>query len=122
METPARSECGLPKGEGDQMNDRIIREQHEQPEKEQVPLEIRQQQPVRAHPMESVGKRQQSLQQQLLRRTRWPALPGTSITKVWIERIGGLIRWRQEPLQRMADRDMRIRFSIETYVSQHGAA
>jgi hypothetical protein len=82
--------------------DRIIRAQAHEPVEQQVVVELIQQKPLRADPVERL---QQRGQQQLFRRHRGPAFCGVQLTEGGIESIESLIRQLPDPPQRMAGRD-----------------
>ena len=78
-------------------------------------MELLQQKPLRADPIERL---QQRGQQQLLGRHRWPAFCGVELAEGGIEAIEGLIRQLADPPQRMAGRDP----LLDRHVGEQGAA
>ena len=84
------------------MPDRIVGAQTDKPAEQQVVVQLLEQQPLRADPVERL---QQRGQQQLLRRHRGPAFRGLQLTEGGIESIEGLIREFSDPPKRMIGRD-----------------
>lgn len=112
---PARSACGRCKGECGGVPDRIIRAQAHKPAKQQVVVELLQQKPFRADPVERL---QQRGQQQLLRRHRGAAFCGIELAEGGIEPIESLIGQLADPPQRMTGRDP----LLDRHVGEQGAA
>ena len=102
-------------GERGGVPDRIIRAQAHKPAVKQVVVQLLEQQPLGANPVERL---QQRGQQQLLRRHRGPAFCGVELTEGGIEPIEGLIRQLPDPPQRMAGRDP----LLDRHVGEQGAA
>ncbi len=84
------------------MPDRIIRAQANKPAKQEVVIELLQQQPLRSDPVERL---QQRGQQKLLRWHRWPAFCGIQRAEGGIEPVESLIGQFPDPPQRMAGWD-----------------
>jgi hypothetical protein len=102
-------------GEGGGMPDRIIRTEAHEPAEQQVVVQLLQQQPLRANPVERL---QQRGQQELLRRHRGPAFCGIQLTEGGIEAIKGLIGQFPDPPERMTVRDP----ILNRHVGEQGAA
>jgi hypothetical protein len=101
-------------GERGGMPDRIIRAQAHKPAEQQVVVQLLQQQPLGADPVERL---QQRGQQQLLGRHRGPTFCGVERAKGGIEPIEGLIRQFPDPPQRMTGRDP----LLDRHVGEQGA-
>jgi hypothetical protein len=84
------------------------------PAEQQVVVQLLQQQPLRADPVERLQRRGQ---QKLLGRYRGPTFCGDERAKGGIEAIEGLIRQFPDPPQRMAGRDP----LLDRYVVEQGA-
>ena len=92
---PVLGECGG-------VPDRIIRAQAHKPAVKQVVVQLLEQKPLGANPVERLQERGQ---QQLLGRYRGPAFCGVQLTEGGIEPIEGLIRQLPDPPQRVAGRN-----------------
>lgn len=84
------------------MPDRINRAQAHKPAEQQVVVELLQQQPLGADPIERL---QQRGRQHLLWRNRWAAFQGIQLAEGGIQSIQSPIRQLANPPERMAGRD-----------------
>ena len=89
------SECGG-------VPDRIVGAQADKPPVQRVEIDLLEQKPFGANPVERLQERGQ---QKLLGRHLWPAFCGGERAKGGIEPIKGLIRQFPDPSQRMTGRD-----------------
>jgi len=94
--------------------DRIIGTQAGKPAVQQVEVQLLEQQPLGANPVERL---QQRGQHQLLGGHRCPGLCCVQLTNGGIEVIQGLIRQLPDPPQRMAARDS----FLDRHVGEQGA-
>jgi hypothetical protein len=102
-------------GKGGGVPDRIIGAQADKPAVQQVVVELLEQKPLGANPVERL---QQRGQQELLGRHRGPAFCGVERAKGGIEPIKSLIRQFPDPPQRMTGRDP----LLDRHVGEQGAA